>query len=591
MPITQHKDLTNSSVLKYNRNKKNKLSLNSSLNVIRDHNESFRVSDRKLTQKFFNFELIIWFRRVLHVLSSALILVCVESQRRKLQCIPDNSDNTTCTFVDISSSFDLDVLFLFYWQNFSSVKRVNFVDCYLEHVPNDLINIYPEVEIIDVSASNLIVFDLFHQKLNKIQVFNASNNHLVSVESEWILKSKSLESLDISHNYISRINPYTFVFNENFKHLNLSYNKISRVDFKVLNPLRCLEVLRLNNNQIKEISGDFKDFNPNWKELYLQNNMLKTLDISLVKSVSILDLSENQLTEAKFHDLKLTELLISKNNLKLLTFDGNLEKLNCARNREKDFNFDLKNSKKLKYLDLSGSKFISTKKLLALILTLKQLSYLNLGETKFNFKENMFKELSNLEHLNIENCMMMKSKFFNNTFNHMTKLKELDLSHNRFTELDLTSLGKLKDLERIDFRQNFALKFIGWRNISDYLPHIKKIGLYDNSFGCNETQAIIDEFRKKGIEIEHLEEYGDEYFLDRCSYDDLNLMSMSAEKPYDLDNEPDKLNNRSYIAWVAPIFVISFIIVGLELARRRFNISSRVSRTQDHSEVLIGNKI
>ena len=143
-------------------------------------------------------------------------------------------------------------------------------------------------------------------------------------------------------------------------------------------------MLHFDHNEIKEISGDFNDFMPNWKELYLQNNQIKTLDTSLVKSVSILDVSYNQITEAKFHDLKLTELLIGNNDLKVLTINENLEKLVSAGNQVNSYYVDLKENKKLKYLDLRDSKLNSKTEVIDTIMTLKQLTHLNLCDIPLN---------------------------------------------------------------------------------------------------------------------------------------------------------------------------------------------------------------
>ena len=152
----------------------------------------------------------------------------VESDKQEHKCIPDDSDATTCTFVDVPSSFDLEYAMTNMNQNFTSIRRINFEDCFLEHVPSNIFTLYPNVEYIDASGSSLMIFDLFKQKADQLRVINASENHLESIVSQRFSKLKNLESLDLSHNRIARINPYTFVYSAEFKYLNMSYSQLTK---------------------------------------------------------------------------------------------------------------------------------------------------------------------------------------------------------------------------------------------------------------------------------------------------------------------------------------------------------------------------
>ena len=435
-----------------------------------------------------------------------------------------------------------------------------------------------------------MIFDLFNRKADKLRVFNASENHLESIASQRLLNTANLESLDLSHNRIARINPYTFVYSAKFKYLNLSYNQLTKLDVKVFDRLRSLEVFHLDHNEIKQITGNFTNFKHTWKELYLQNNMLLTLDPFLVRSISILDLSENKISEVRFHGSKLIELKISRNDLKVLTIGDNLEKLDASWNTENFFFVDFTNSKNMKQLDLTGSRFSSKKQMIDTIMTLKKLTHLNLADITFAFKEGMFNELKDLEELNLNDCFEQVEGFPNNTFNHMTKLKRLGLAYIHYQTLDLTKLAELKELENIDLRYCYASNLIGWQNISELLPKLKDIGLYNNRFECNETKLIIKDFKAKGIKVDELEEYGEQQFSAHCRmpYD---FSNSDTNKSGDQTHESGLKKSHKFIGWFVGILIFCIVIGGLVVMHRRFNIFSRSNGPLYRSSALANDEI
>ena len=522
-----------------------------------------------------------------------LFMISVKSESNQV-CIPHDSENTTCTLTDVASGFDLDHSLSKMKENFGSIKQINFVDCFLEEIPIDIFTVYPNVEIVDAHYIGLVKFNLFQHKASKLRIINASMNNIDSIESQELLKAKNLESLDLSHNRISRMTPYTFQLNVKFKFLNLSHNQLKSLKLKVLEPLQSLETLHLENNQIKEISGNFKDFKPNWKELYLQNNMLKALDPSLVRTVLILNVTNNQISVAKFHDSKMIELHIKSNKLKNLVTGENLEKLVASYNHDV-FDLDLKSSKGLKHLNLYHTSMKSKNEVLETILTLRQLTHLDLGEIGFSLRALMFKELRDLETLNLRGFLTDDNRIPHNTFNYLKKLKILDLTDNRVKEIDLANFGVLKSLEGIFFRYCRLNVIKDWQNITVHFPKIKKIDIYFNVLNCNEAKEMIESFKSKEIEIVDLKEYGEGKIIEYCTGKVPKTEDLSQDDDQDdqidedLNAEPEASeSDQSNAGWIFLMIIILFVIGGLVLMLKKLDV---FSMAQNKPEQLHNNEL
>ena len=432
-------------------------------------------------------------------------------------------------------------------------------------------------------------------------MINASENDIQRIDSKLYENSAHLETLDLSHNRISTITPHTFEGSFKLKHLNLSYNQIKRIDFKGLSSIKNLDVLHLDHNQIKEIRGDFKDFKPNWKELYLQNNQLTTLGTSFVNSLSgsYLDISFNSINEAKFHDSNLIELKIQNCNLMILTIGKNLEKLDASFNKRVYFYIEFKNNTKLKFLNLANSHIESRNELTKAIPNFKRLQYLNLNHASPTgyLTQEMLKDHKELETLKLRNLLMPENTLSENDFVRMTKLTELDLSRNYYKEFDLNALNKSKNLEILSFRTCYARNLTGWRNLGTLFPKLKKIDFFQNMFPCDETKEMIDDFKKKGIEIVDLELFGEENFIKKSCKEDFASEEYDEYIDFDKDygfsmkyrkkdkkDEPEKSDDAWWI--VTTMFMICVVICGLVYVQRKFNIFTKIT-IQNRSEELI----
>lgn len=509
-----------------------------------------------------------------------------ESSLRSRACVLDESDNTTCTFNDYTDPFQL-IRKLNHLENSqTSIKKLQFVDCFIENIPLEVFHTFPNVEILDVSDSNLERIESYDFQQNKLITINASLNHISKLGARIVSKSNNLEALDLSHNAISRLNPSAFIYNPKFKFLNLSHNQITRLDIKFIAPLRSLQVLKLDHNRIQEISGDFSSIQLNWKELHMQFNLLKTLDPSLVRSVSILDISSNIISVAELQNANMTELRVHSNNLTSLALCRSLEKLDASSNSLNSFHLSFEDNQSLKFLDLSGTTLKSAKKTFNHLKNLKHLTYLDLSFNQIELNGATFEGLKELETLKLSFVEDLSEETLIKALQHLRSLTTLDLSNNSFLRrFDLRSFSELKNLASLDLKYNCLEEIIGWRNISSFLPNLKEINLYKNKFKCDEFSQMINEFERIGMKIVGLDDFGEEDYTSSCDDNDF-LQPISK---HDNQSENDNLfgvNEKILWALVAAVLVAIFV-GGCCYLNRRFDIVSSLY-VRYHRGVLLG---
>lgn len=200
-------------------------------------------------------------------------------------------------------------------------------------------------------------------------VLDLSHNKLTS---DWInlgtfRKLKNLVYLDVSHNFLVRLEVGVFQDNRMLEIIRLGQNRIESIG-KSLNGLASLHTLVLSNNALKKLSSDLLigvgniamlslDYNQivsvdsdslrncaKLQDLHLNGNHLDASPTSLamVPFLKTLDLGENQLTDianASFREmrqlfgLRLTENQIDMIGSKVFQSMNALHILNLSRNR------------------------------------------------------------------------------------------------------------------------------------------------------------------------------------------------------------------------------------------------------------------
>ncbi len=153
----------------------------------------------------------------------------------------------------------------------------------------------------------------------------------------------------------------------------------------------------------------------NLKHLFLSNNNLSdSIDLSFLKSLEILDLTNNNITKIIIPD-SLVELSICKNNLTEFISNNKIKRLKISNNKIKKLvvsnnieileannnlinDYDFSNFKKLNKLIIYSNPLSSIK-------FPPECTYIDLSETNINYIDNLYK----IEHLVLNKCINIKN--------------------------------------------------------------------------------------------------------------------------------------------------------------------------------------
>lgn len=274
------------------------------------------------------------------------------------------------------------------------------------------VKVFKNVSIheIDLSSTGLVninseTFSNMHDVFN----INLANNNLTHLHSYTFINfSKTinipeeyevhLHTLDLSHNKLNTLDPYSFYNLGNIEMVNLQYNNLTSLSGPIFTQVN-LNILLLSHNQINYISVEFFDNLELLHELKLTDNLIKTLPSRFflkLRNLRVLFLSGNPIscieTDAfdGLHEV-LDEYL-------------RLEKLHVSVIRTGAFN----GLRKITHLGLS-----------------------NWNITKIETRA--FSDLAKLQILNLRNNQL--TEIIPGTFYGLEKIDVIDLSYNRLTRL------------------------------------------------------------------------------------------------------------------------------------------------------------
>ncbi len=223
---------------------------------------------------------------------------------------------------------------------------------------------------------------------NRIQIakvkgrrsLDLSNLGLTKIPAE-LNKLNQLVSLDLSHNYLTDLEPPISL--NHLKWIDLSQNKLSRING--LEKLVSLETLYLSNNNISEISG--LENQQQLTTLFLRYNQISEIkNLSVLDQITWLSLAHNQIDKIQgLENLSALRTLDLRYN-KILTINGleSLDQLNQLHidNNGLTHTTGLESLTKLNFLDLSYNQIDDLEALKALT-NLKQLHLQNNNISKF----------------------------------------------------------------------------------------------------------------------------------------------------------------------------------------------------------------
>lgn len=147
-----------------------------------------------------------------------------------------------------------------------------------------------------------------------LRLFNISSSHFQDVSKIIDLLGSSLETLDLSSNFLGKLNANSFTKFDNLRYLNLSRTHLSNFEFNTFYHQRKLKVLDLSYNQLGKVN--FTLFFRNFKELAtlnLEGNELVEIDTVTRRNfpnLTLLGISKNwfscdYLTTILDHEIKL----------------------------------------------------------------------------------------------------------------------------------------------------------------------------------------------------------------------------------------------------------------------------------------------
>jgi hypothetical protein len=184
------------------------------------------------------------------------------------------------------------------------------------------------VQNLDISNNILQSLDktsLRDKGLASLVHLNASRNYISDIDEEAFLEQTNLQTVELSSNLLTGINPKTFTHNPSFQVLSLSNNKHFRLpeggSFLLSTSLTVLYLSACNLSHIPPKT--FQNL-PNLQELYISHNQIVTLyPLQGVHKLTTLDVSHNYLGDLNsivFAALpNLTHLNLSFNNISTLT--------------------------------------------------------------------------------------------------------------------------------------------------------------------------------------------------------------------------------------------------------------------------------
>lgn len=143
---------------------------------------------------------------------------------------------------------------------------------------NQITHIYMENGISNLKSLKLAnnnlsnITDIFDH-LNSLETLDLSYNYVGKLNISTFAKLTNLEHLNLGHTNLSNINFGTFFHQKELKSLDISYNDLNKMNFDVFLPyLKNLESLVLDGNNLTEMEGITNSMFPQLSILSISNN-------------------------------------------------------------------------------------------------------------------------------------------------------------------------------------------------------------------------------------------------------------------------------------------------------------------------------
>ncbi|KAK9888759.1 hypothetical protein WA026_000984 [Henosepilachna vigintioctopunctata] len=370
--------------------------------------------------------------------------------------------------------------------NLPSLKGLDISYNYYKRLePLFLMNL-PSLRRLDVNNNKLVTIDPITFSVTPlIESINISNNDLQFIHPSTLKHLHNLYELDISHNQLEE---FLVDIPKELEHLHLKFNKLRMIPLiRGTKEFFSLKYLDVSHNFIDKINQySLKGF-PFLKRLYIKHNLLRRLEDEIFHNLSkleILDIYGNKLTHvhpnAFENNHNLIELNLGDNNLEnilpaFLQKIPKLMKLDVSYNKLVDFvpgnlNYQIR----LKYLNISHNFLV---KMPQNISKMKYLKYLDMSYNRIKFlTTGIFSNLKELVDLRLSNNYIKELK--EDTFTNLQKVKFLHLDHNDIDTIETNSFQSLVALEVVTLGSNSLSKIPSYA--FNNLPELQIIELQNN---------------------------------------------------------------------------------------------------------------
>ncbi|KAH8300145.1 hypothetical protein KR044_010517, partial [Drosophila immigrans] len=326
------------------------------------------------------------------------------------------------------------------------VASIKIANCTVQYMHPDAFLGLDELYAVNMTDVGLAVFnpDTFaHNK--KLRMLTISGNDLSAVSSlHYLLKSPTIEELDLSRNNLMELNPTAFSKLTSIVYINLSQNNLQKIPEKLFETVQTIEELDLSYNSLKELPANI--FNgTSLSILHLKYNTF-TGDLHFgIKDLQQVDLSFNSIVHvhhSMFDKMPgLTNLNLKGNGITKIQPDSFLT------------------LKSLRHIDLSMNELDQVSSMLFFKNSELDVIRLNDNPRLSQLPTDGFLSYNGfftVYYLDLSNCAV--GALGHKTFSTMPHLTSLKLAWNNINNLPHDTFASLTKLIDLDLSNNLIVK-------------------------------------------------------------------------------------------------------------------------------------
>lgn len=344
------------------------------------------------------------------------------------------------------------------------------LDCELTKFPDNLIEIFPNLQTIAIGNNGLESLDLVKIPAGEsLKKFKINDGVVTSLKDQFCPNCHNLTELIIMNCKMRKIASNAFEGLDILEFLDLSKNIIDMLKEKTFASLKKLKFLKLSYNWIKIIHENLFVSNTLLTDILLEYNQISKLDKNTfvnIKNLKTLNFSYNKLVYVI--NLNSTLLRIAKNKLHSYVFEKKTSMLDVRYNHI--------------------SKLICAENMEFTLVSL---------EIGYNFLESMdcLSRMVNLVNLNLEYNKF--SHFPAQSFNELKHLSTLVLVQNPLKEFDVAIFGPNLKIKKL-----IITNISSYDNLKEKMSSLQLIELDVMEWNCSYVNQIKSTLKSQNIKME-----------------------------------------------------------------------------------------